>query len=74
MDELTYDILIKAKYAGNISAISSYISLALQTTAIIIGGIILWRMSTRLHRKKQEARQRNRYFETPFSKGWKGRS
>lgn len=74
MEELTLDILIKAKYAGNVTELSSYISLALQTTAVIVGGIILWRMSTIIHRKKQEARKRNSYFETPYSKGWKGKS
>lgn len=71
MNELTIQTLIKAKYAGALSEISSYSSLAIQASAVIIGGIILWRASTVLHKKKLAERSRKQYFETSYSKGWK---
>ena len=71
VDELTIQTLIKAKYSGGISEMSSYISLAIQATAVIIGGIVLWRISVAMHKRKLAQRNRNQYFDTPYSKGWK---
>ena len=71
MDELTIQTLIKAKYAGGLSDISSYTSLAIQAIAVIIGGIIIWRASAVLHKRKLAERSRKQYFETSYSKGWK---
>jgi hypothetical protein len=71
MEEITLQELVKASYSGSISAMSTYISLAVQALAVIIGGIILWRASNVLHKRKREERSRNAYFETPYSKGWK---
>ena len=71
MDELTIQTLIKAKYAGSLTETSVYISLAIQATAVIIGGIVLWRGSVAIQKKKMAERSRNTYFETPYSKGWK---
>lgn len=71
MDELTIQMLIKAKYAGHLSEMSMYISLAMQATAVIIGGIVLWRASAAVHKKKVAQRNRNQYFETTYSKNWK---
>jgi len=71
MDELTIQTLLKAKYSGSLSEISSYTSLAIQAVSVIIGGIILWRASTVLHKRKLAERSRKQYFETSYSKGWK---
>lgn len=71
MDELTIQELIKAKYSGSLSNMSAYISLAIQAAAVVFAGIILWRASVVLHKKKQAERQRNAYFETTFSKNWR---
>ncbi len=73
MSELTLDVLIKAKYSGSISEVASYSSLAIQTIAVIIGGIVLWRISVVMHKRKLAKRSRNDYFETPYSKGWRNR-
>lgn len=74
MDELTIQTLIKAKFSGSATEMSTYISLAIQTAAIIFGGIVLWRMSSLYHKKKLAERSRTSYFETPYSKGWKKRN
>jgi len=71
MDELTIQTLIKAKYSGALSEMTTYINLAIQASAVIFGGIILWRLSVNYQRKKGKERQRSSYFETPYSKGWK---
>lgn len=71
MDELTIQTLIKAKYAGHLSEMSTYISLAMQAIAVIIGGLVLWRASAAIHKKKVAERNRNKFFETTYSKNWK---
>ncbi len=71
MDELTIQTLIKVKYSGALNEVSTYMNLAIQTGAVLVGGIVVWRMSAILHKKKRAERQRNSYFETPYSKGWK---
>lgn len=71
MEEISIATLIKANYSGSLSNTSTYINLAVQATLVIVGGIVLWRASTILHKKKQLQRSRNGYFETPYSKGWK---
>lgn len=71
MLDSSVQILVKAKYSGALSEMSSYVNLAIQATAVIIGGIVLWRASVVIHKKKLAKRQRNSYFETPYSRGWK---
>ena len=71
MDELTIQTLIKANYSGGLSEMSSYTSLAIQAVSVLIGGIILWRASAILHKRKLAERSRKHYFETSYSKGWK---
>ena len=73
MDELTIQQLINAKFSGELSQMSTYINLTLQAVAILIGGLVLWRASNAIHRKKQKERKRNTYFETPYSRHWKNR-
>lgn len=71
MEELTIQLLIKAKYSGALNESGVYFSLTFQTIAVLIGGLVLWRAVNAYHRKKQQQRSRNRYFETPYSKQWR---
>lgn len=71
MEEVGYQNMIKLHYSGSMTEVSVYSGLAVQTVAILIGGIILWRASAYLHNRKKKQRQRNDYFETPYSRGWK---
>jgi hypothetical protein len=71
MDDLTIQTLIQAKYSGSMSELSVYLNLTIQTAAVLVGGIVIWRASSVLHKKKQAQRAQNTYFETPYSKGWK---
>jgi len=70
-DDQAVQLLIKAKYAGSMVDTSTYTNMAIQAGAVLIGGIIIWRMSARFHKKKVAQRQRNSYFETTYSRNWK---
>ncbi|MDP4866676.1 MAG: hypothetical protein NWR53_08460, partial [Crocinitomicaceae bacterium] len=71
VDELTIQTLIKAQYSGALDQSSTYINLVMQTVAVLVGGIVMWRASNAIHRKKQKERQQNNYFETPYSRHWR---
>jgi len=71
MKEQAISTLIRANYSGAMSDMDQYLTIAIQTGAVLAGGIVLWRLSNRMHSKKRQQRQRNTYFETPYSKGWK---
>jgi len=71
MDELTIQELIKAKFSGGMTDVSSYVNLSVQTLAVMIGGIALWRISVVLQKRKLAQRSRNDFFDTPYSRGWR---
>ena len=71
MDDLTIQELIKVNYSGGLSEMSTYVSLAIQAVSVLVGGILLWRVSGVLHKKKIAQRSRNEYFNSSYSKGWK---
>lgn len=69
--EITIETLIKARYSGGLEEISQYMNLTIQTVAVLVAGIIIWRISAIAHRRKKAQRERNSYFSTPYSEGWK---
>ncbi len=71
MDELIIQELIKVKFSGGVNDISLYVNLVIQTIAVLVGGIILWRVSVVIHKKKLKERKRNTFFDTPYSKSWR---
>lgn len=64
--------IIQVKYAGEVSELPLYSNLAVQTIAILIGGIIAWRVSNAIHARKQKQRAERQYFESKYSKAWRG--
>ena len=70
-DEAAVQLLIKAKFAGSMADTSTYMNMVMQAGAVLIGGIVIWRMSARYHKKKVAQRERNKYFETTYSRNWK---
>lgn len=70
-DEAAVQLLIKAKYAGAMADSGVYMNLIMQAGAVLIGGIVLWRMSVAFHKKKMAQRERNSYFETTYSRNWR---
>jgi len=65
------EILIRAKFSGELSEASTYINLTLQAVAVMIGGILLWRLSNAYHAKKLKERSQRQFFESRYSKGWR---
>lgn len=63
--------LILTKFSGSLSDSSTYMNLMIQAAAVLIGGIVIWRASIVLHKKKMAKRSRKQFFETSYSKGWK---
>jgi hypothetical protein len=70
-DEAAIQLLMKAKYAGAMPDTSTYLNLVIQASAVLVGGIVMWRMSARYHKKKVASRERNPYFESTYSRNWK---
>jgi hypothetical protein len=71
MEELTIQTLIKAKYSGTLDQSATYINLVLQTVAVLVGGLVIWRAMNSYHRKKQQDRRKTNYFETQYSRQWR---
>lgn len=71
MDEMSIQTLVQARFSGSLNEMGQYLNLAIQAGAVLVGGIVLWRLSTALHRRKKAERERNSYFRTPYSEGWK---
>lgn len=63
--------LIQAKFSGPLSESQTYINLAIQAIAVMIGGIIVWRASNAYHAKKQKERSNRSFFESRYSKSWR---
>ncbi len=66
-----YQNIIKIQFSGAHTDVEAYSGLAIQTIAILVGGIILWRISNYMHKRKQKQRRKNDFFETPYARGWK---
>ena len=73
MIETTVEQLIRVKYSGSLNEMDVYFDLTVQTATVLIAGIVLWRASVILHKKKKAQRVKNTFFETPYSKGWNRR-
>lgn len=65
--------LIQTRFSGAVVDNDVYFNLAIQASAVLVGGIVLWRMSNRLHSKKKKERERNQYFESEYSRHWRGK-
>lgn len=70
-DEVAVQLLIKSKFAGSMADTTTYMNMVMQAGAVLIGGIVIWRMSARYHKKKVAQRERNNYFESTYSRNWK---
>jgi hypothetical protein len=65
--------LIRAKYVGELDNTSPYSTIGFQAIAVLVGGILLWRVSNMLHKKKLMQRAQKTHFKTRYSDHWKNR-
>lgn len=70
---MDFQTLIKAKYVGELDDAMVYSNLGIQTIVVLFGGIVLWRASNLMHKKKRNQRAQQTHFKTRFSEQWKNR-
>ena len=63
--------LIEVKYSGELDQTMDFAKIAIQTIAVLVGGIVIWRAVIAYQRKQKNSRRRNSFFETKYSKHWK---
>ncbi len=68
---MTIQELIQFKYSGELDQTFSYVNVAIQAVAVLIGGLVIWRAISLWQRKKKLERRRNPFFESSFSKHWR---
>ena len=67
---MTPQELIQVKYSGSISVLRDYLNISAQTIAILIVGILFWRILIAYQNKKNKNRFKSTYFESSYSKHW----
>jgi hypothetical protein len=70
---MTKQQLIQVFYSGEIDQSFQYMNLMIQATSVLVGGIVLWKMSTIFHNKKLNKRSSNNFFGAEFSKKLKSK-
>ena len=68
---MTEQEMIQLKYSGELSIMTDYINVSVQAIAILIAGIIIWRLIIRYQNKKLSTRFKSDYFESSYSKHWR---
>jgi hypothetical protein len=63
--------LIQVKYSGSISVLRDYLNISALTIAILIVGILFWRILIAYQNKKNKYRFKSTYFESSYSKHWR---
>lgn len=63
--------LIQIKYSGQYDQTFDFVDIGIQTVAVLIGGIVLWRAVVIYQRRLQNNRKRNSYFDSKYSNHWK---
>ncbi|WP_107039559.1 hypothetical protein [Brumimicrobium mesophilum] len=63
--------LIQRRFTGELNNEAEYIELLVQVFAVLILGLVLWRMMIIFHRKKKATRKPSSYFESTYSKNWR---
>ncbi|RFC54236.1 hypothetical protein [Brumimicrobium aurantiacum] len=63
--------LIQRRFTGELNNEAEYIELLVQVFAVLIIGLVLWRIMAVFHKKKKAKRKPSVYFDSTFSKSWK---
>ena len=68
---MTAQEMIQVKYSGELSDMMDNVNVMVQVFAILIAGIIVWRIFAAYQSKKQNERFKSDYFESSYSKHWR---
>lgn len=63
--------LIQRRFSGALNNEAEYIELLVQVFAVLVLGLIVWRLMVVFQRKKTAKRKKSTYFDSTFSKHWK---
>jgi hypothetical protein len=63
--------LIQNRFTGTLNSEAEYIELIVQTFAVLILGLVLWRLMAVFHKKKKAQRKTSSYFDNEFSRNWR---
>ena len=63
--------LIQRRFTGELNNEAEYIELLVQVFAVLILGLVLWRLMAVFHKKKKAKRKPSTFFETTFTKSWR---
>ena len=68
---MTIQELIQLKYTGELDQTISYVNVAIQAVAVLIGGLLVWRLMSAWQRRKNIERIKSPFFESVYSKHWR---
>ncbi|MDX1653173.1 MAG: hypothetical protein R3277_11810 [Brumimicrobium sp.] len=63
--------LIQQRFTGELNSEAEYIELIVQAFAMLVLGLVLWRMMAVFHNRKKSQRNRSTFFESEYSKHWR---
>lgn len=63
--------LIKTRFTGELNNEAEYIELLVQVFAVLVLGLVLWRLMVLFHKKKNAKRKKSTYFDSSLTKKWK---
>lgn len=64
--------LIQQRFTGTINNEAEYIELLVQVFAVLVLGLVLWRLMVLFHKRKNAHRKRSNYFDSEYSRKWRG--
>ncbi|MBW7867688.1 MAG: hypothetical protein H3C31_05120 [Brumimicrobium sp.] len=62
---------IQRRFTGELNNEAEYTDLLVQVFAVLIVGLVLWRMVIIFHKKKNANRKTHHFFENTYAKRWK---
>lgn len=59
--------LVQRRFSGELNNEAEYIELLVQVFAVLVLGLVLWRMMVLFHKRKNAQRKKSAFFDTQFS-------
>jgi len=63
--------LIQRRFSGQLNNEAEYIELIVQVFAVLILGLVLWRIMVVFHKKKNAKRKKSVFFDNTFTNNWR---
>ena len=68
---MTPQELIQQRFSGSLNNEAEYMELIVQVFAVLVLGLVLWRLMVLFHKKKNAKRKKSTYFDSEFSRNWR---